>query len=132
MLKKLALVLVLAGLGDWRVEAFGSDLQQIADALNVSSIKTFQFTGSGRMYAVGQNTSPMAAWPRYYVKTLTRQYDFTAGAMREELVRTQGEDPPSGGGGQPLAGDQRTIGSCERGSCLERRRQANGASAASG
>ena len=108
-MKKLALVLVLAGLGDWRVEAFGSDLQQIADALNVSSIKTFQFTGSGRMYAVGQNTSPMAAWPRYYVKTLTRQYDFTAGAMREELVRTQGEDPPSGGGGQPLAGDQRTI-----------------------
>jgi hypothetical protein len=88
MLKKLALVLVLAGLCGWKVEAFGSDLQQIADALNVSSIKTFQFTGNGRMYAVGQNTSPMAAWPRYCVKTLTRQYDFTAGAMREELVRT--------------------------------------------
>jgi glyoxylase-like metal-dependent hydrolase (beta-lactamase superfamily II) len=109
MLKNLALVLALAGLCGWRVEAFGSDLQQIADALDVSSIKTFQFTGNGRMYAVGQSTSPMAAWPRYYVKTLTRQYDFTAGAMREELVRTQGEDPPSGGGGQPLAGDQRSI-----------------------
>jgi hypothetical protein len=44
-------VLVLAGLCGWRVEAFGSDLQQIADALDVSSIKTFQFTGNGRMYA---------------------------------------------------------------------------------
>ena len=109
MLKKLALVLVLAGMCGWRAEASGSDLQQIADALDVSSIKTFQFTGNGRMYAVGQSTSPMAAWPRYYVKSLTRQYDFTAGAMREELVRTQGEEPPSGGGGQPLEGDQRSI-----------------------
>ena len=109
MWKKLALVLVLAGLCGWSAQAFGSDLQQIADALNVSTTKTFQFTGNGRMFSVGQATSPVAAFPRYYVKSLTRVYDFTVGAMRDEMVRTQGEAPPSGGGGQPIDGDQRGV-----------------------
>jgi glyoxylase-like metal-dependent hydrolase (beta-lactamase superfamily II) len=109
MLKKLALTLVLAGLCGWRVEAFGSDLQQIADALDVSTTKTFQFTANGRMFAVGQSASPSAPWPRHYVKSLTRVYDFTQGAMREELVRTQGEEPAIGGGGQPIQGEARTV-----------------------
>jgi glyoxylase-like metal-dependent hydrolase (beta-lactamase superfamily II) len=109
MLKKFALVLVLTGLCGLSVEASGSDLQQIADSLDVSTTKTFQFTGNGQMFSLGQATSPVAAFPRYYVKSLTRSYDFTAGAMRDELVRTQGETPPAGGGGQPLEGDQRGV-----------------------
>ncbi|HKY07960.1 MAG TPA: MBL fold metallo-hydrolase [Candidatus Binatia bacterium] len=109
MLKKFVLTLVLAGLSGLTPEASGSDLQQIADALDVSTTKTFQFTGNGRMYSVGQATSPVAAFPRYYVKSLTRTYDFTAGAMRDQMVRTQGEMPPNGGGGQPIEGDQSTV-----------------------
>lgn len=99
-------VLVLSGV---RVDAQETDLQRIADALDVSTTKTFQFTASGTMWAVGQSTSFMAPWPRYYVKSLTRTYDFTAAAMRQEMVRTQGENPPSGGGGQPLEADQRQV-----------------------
>lgn len=94
------------GLG---AEAQETDLQRIADALDVSSTKTFQLTANGKMGAVGQSTSPMAPWPRHYVKSLIRQYDFTQAAMREELVRTQGEAPVSGGGGQPIEGDARTV-----------------------
>ena len=109
MLKKFALALVLVSVCGPRATASGSDLQQIADALDVSTTKTFQFTGNGRMYSVGQATSPVAAFPRYYVKSLTRIYDFTAGAMRDEMVRTQGEAPPDGGGGQPIEGDQSTV-----------------------
>lgn len=91
------------------VQAQQSDLQQIADVLDVSTTKTFQITANGRMGAVGQSASPLAPWPRHYVKSMIRQYDFTQGAMREELVRTQGEVPPSGGGGQPIEGDARTV-----------------------
>ena len=109
MLQKLARVLMLALVCGLRAEASGSDLQQIADTLDVSTTKTFQFTGNGIMWQVGQSTSPMAAWPRYYIKSLTRMYDFTSGAMRDQLVRTQGENPPRGGGGQPLEGDQQII-----------------------
>jgi glyoxylase-like metal-dependent hydrolase (beta-lactamase superfamily II) len=109
MFKKFVLALVLVVLTGMRVNAADTELQQIADALDVSTTKTFQFTGNGKMFGVGQSTSPMAAWPRAYVKSLTRVFDFTAAAMRDEMVRSQGEAPPSGGDYQPIEGDQRLV-----------------------
>ena len=95
MLKKFFLALALVMLVGSKAGAEDTELQRIADALDVLAIETFQLTGNDRMYAVGQSASPIAPWPRYYVKSLIRQYDFTVGAMREqELVWTQGEDPP--------------------------------------
>ena len=96
MLKKLVLMLVLAGICGFRMPAWGSDLQQIADALDVSTTKTFQFTGNGSMFSLGQSTSPAAPWPRFFVKSMTRIYDFTTGAMRDEVVRMAAESPAVG------------------------------------
>jgi hypothetical protein len=96
MLKKLVFVLVLATLAGGRASAAESELQQIADALDVSTIKTFQFTGNGTMFSLGQSTSPAAAWPRSFVKSMTRVYDFNAGAMRDEAVRMAAETPTAG------------------------------------
>lgn len=109
MLKRIVFAFVLVLLVGPRANAADTALQQIADALDVSTIKTFQFTANGKMFAYGEATSPMASGPRAYVKSLTRIYDFTAGAMREELVRSQGEAPPSGGDYQPIEGDQRLV-----------------------
>ncbi len=58
MLKKFALAVVLVSVCGPRATASGSDLQQIADALDVSTTKTFQFTGNGRMFSVGQSREP--------------------------------------------------------------------------
>ncbi|HKY07454.1 MAG TPA: hypothetical protein VJQ55_04400, partial [Candidatus Binatia bacterium] len=91
MLKKFVLTLVLAGLCGLTPEASGSDLQQIADALDVSTTKTFQFTANGTMYNLGQNVNPAGPWPRFFVKSFTRMYDFTAGAMRDQIVRMTAE-----------------------------------------
>ena len=77
MLKKLVFALALVVIACGRAEAADSDLQQIADALDVSTTKTFQFTANGTMYSLGQNTSPAAPWPRFFVKSFTRVYDFT-------------------------------------------------------
>ncbi len=96
MLKKLVIALALIVLCDFRAEAADSELQQIADALEVSATKTFQFTGNGTMYSLGQSTSPAAAWPRSFVKSLTRVYDFTTGSMRDEMVRMPAETLPIG------------------------------------
>ena len=109
MFKKIVLALVLVAFAGVKANAAESPLQQIADALDVSTTKTFQFTANGKMWGVAQATSPMAANPRAYIRSLTRVYDFTAGAMRDELVRTQGEAPPSGGDYQPIEGEQRMI-----------------------
>lgn len=88
---KVVMALVVLALSVVRVAAQETDLQRIADALDVSTTKTFQFTANGSMYSLGQNTSPAAAWPRSFVKSMTRLYDFTAGAMRDELVRMSAE-----------------------------------------
>ena len=96
MLKKLAFVLMLVMLVRGRAEAAQSDLQQIADALDVSTTKTFQFTANGTFFSLGQSTSPAAAWPRQFVKSLTRVYDFTSGAMRDEWVRMVAQTPTVG------------------------------------
>src|SRR5204863_5636557 len=85
-----------ATLVGFRAEAADSDLQQIADALDVSTTKTFQFTGNGSMYSLGQSTSPAAPWPRSFVKSMTRVYDFTAGAMRDDVARMAAEPPTLG------------------------------------
>jgi len=96
MWKNLAFGLALATLVGFRAEAADNDLQQIADALDVSTTKTFQFTGNGSMYALGQSTSPAAPWPRFFVKSFTRVYDFTSGAMRDDVVRMAAEPPTVG------------------------------------
>lgn len=95
MLKKIvvAFVLVVMAAGGARAQ---SDLQKIADALDVSTTKTFQFTASGAMYNLGQNVNPAGPWPRFFVKSFTRTYDFTAGAMRDQVVRMTAETPTPG------------------------------------
>ena len=96
MMKKVVVALALCALLGFNAEAQVSDLQQIADALDVSTTKTFQFTANGTSFQLGQSTSPAAAWPRQFVKSLTRVYDFTAGAMRDEWVRMSAETPSVG------------------------------------
>ena len=96
MFTKIVTALALFALMGFRAEAQETDLQRIADALDVSTTKTFQFTANGTMYSLGQSTSPAAAWPRQFVKSMTRVYDFTAGAMRDEAVRMAGETPTAG------------------------------------
>jgi glyoxylase-like metal-dependent hydrolase (beta-lactamase superfamily II) len=96
MLKKFVVALALLVIAHGWVGAAESDLQQIADMLDVSTTKTFQFTGNGTMFSLGQSTSPAAPWPRQFVKSLTRVYDFTTGAMRDEWVRMAGQTPTVG------------------------------------
>ena len=91
MITKLVVALALFACVGFRAEAQETELQRIADALDVSTTKTFQFTANGTSFSLGQSTSPAAAWPRSFVKSLTRVYDFTAGAMRDEAVRMAAE-----------------------------------------
>ena len=64
MLKPMIVALALIVCTGLQARAAESDLQQIADALDVSTTKTFQFTANGSMYNLGQNVNPAAPWPR--------------------------------------------------------------------
>jgi glyoxylase-like metal-dependent hydrolase (beta-lactamase superfamily II) len=80
-----------------------------AEAMGATGLNSIQYSGSGSTFAFGQAPSPGAAWPRFEAKTYHVAVDYQAPAMRLEIVRAQGEHPPLGGGGQPFAGDQRTV-----------------------
>jgi glyoxylase-like metal-dependent hydrolase (beta-lactamase superfamily II) len=108
MFNKLVLAVALLAISAGKLQA-DTVLQRVADGINVSEIKTLQYTGNGVMFSLGQGITPFSPLPRYYVKSYTRSIDFNDSAMRDEIVRTQGEDPPRGGGGQPLSGEQRQV-----------------------
>jgi glyoxylase-like metal-dependent hydrolase (beta-lactamase superfamily II) len=106
-LSRLAAVLVL--LSPLAATAQDASLDQVAKAMDAPGVKSIQYSGSGVNFQVGQNFSPDTPWPRFVVKSYTRAVNYENASIRDELVRAQGENPPRGGGGQPLAGEQRQI-----------------------
>ena len=106
-LSGLALVVVL--LSPVAADAQDASLDQVDKAMGAAGVKSIQYSGSGVNFQVGQNYSPDLPWPRFIVKSYTRAVSYDTAALRDELVRLQGEDPPRGGGGQPVRGEQRQI-----------------------
>src|SRR3974390_2093505 len=74
--------------------------------LGCDGLKTIEYSGSGSDFAIGQAGNPSLAWPRFNDKTYTRAIDFDAPASRMQRTRTQAENPPRGGGQQPVIGGQ--------------------------
>jgi glyoxylase-like metal-dependent hydrolase (beta-lactamase superfamily II) len=101
-----SLLLVLAPLA---VEAQDSKaaLEAVAKALGADSVTSIQYAGSGTVYGFGQSAHPGTAWPRFGAKSFTRSINYTTASMRDELVRTQAENPPRGGANQPIRGEAR-------------------------
>jgi glyoxylase-like metal-dependent hydrolase (beta-lactamase superfamily II) len=106
-LSRLAAVLVL--LSPLAATAQDASLDNVAKAMGAAGVKSIQYSGSGTNFQLGQNFSPDVPWPRFVVKSYMRAVNYESASIRDELVRTQGENPPRGGGGQPVAGEQRQI-----------------------
>jgi glyoxylase-like metal-dependent hydrolase (beta-lactamase superfamily II) len=86
-----------------------ASVEAAASALGSGSLKTVQFSGWGYDYVFGQAYNGDARWPRFNLPGYTMTIDFAAPAMRDDRRRTQLEDPPLGGGFQPMFGEQRLI-----------------------
>jgi glyoxylase-like metal-dependent hydrolase (beta-lactamase superfamily II) len=82
-------------------------LDSIAKAMGAANLKSLEFTGNGMIYAVGQSPDPGAPWPRSHLKSTKRTVNYETASLREENVRTQVLNPPRGGGGQPIRGEQK-------------------------
>jgi glyoxylase-like metal-dependent hydrolase (beta-lactamase superfamily II) len=77
-----------------------------SQAMGVSTLKTVQYSATGLDFALGQAPNPSSPWPKFINKSYSRTIDFEAPASRVERVRMQGENPPRGGGQQPIVGEQ--------------------------
>lgn len=81
-----------------------SVLNATGRTLGVDALKTVQYSGTGFVYAFAQSVRPDAPYPKFRAK-YSRAIDYVERVSREETVRTQFENPPRGGGGQPLYRD---------------------------
>ena len=99
---------VVLGTMAWTVAAQDAKtiLNNAAKAMGVEDVASVQYSGVGVTYAFGQAFSPNSPWPKFNLKSFTRVDDYNAGASRQTVVRTQAENPPRGGGLQPVIGEQ--------------------------
>jgi glyoxylase-like metal-dependent hydrolase (beta-lactamase superfamily II) len=74
-------------------------------ALGAENLKSVEYTATGFSYVFGQAPNPDAPWPKFNAKSYTRTINFETPASKQTLVRTQFENPPHGGGNQPIAGE---------------------------
>src|SRR6266536_5988044 len=75
-------------------------------AMGVDTLKTVQYSATGFDFALGQAPNPSAPWPKFINKSYTRAIDFEKSTSKLDRVRVQGENPPHGGGQQPIVGEQ--------------------------
>src|SRR5215472_11632745 len=110
MFRRLILATAFAAVAVWAATSGQPDaktvLSNVSKAMGADGLKTIQYSGSGADFSLGQAFSPTSPWPRFNDKTYTRTIDFDKQASQLQRVRTQGENPPRGGGGQPLVGEQ--------------------------
>jgi glyoxylase-like metal-dependent hydrolase (beta-lactamase superfamily II) len=67
--------------------------------------QTVRYVAEGDGWTFGQAFKPGMPWPKITVHNQTRTLNYDSGSMREEITLSRAE--PKGGGGYPLAGQQR-------------------------
>jgi glyoxylase-like metal-dependent hydrolase (beta-lactamase superfamily II) len=82
-------------------------LENVSKAMGADLLTSIVYSGDGVTYAVGQSQTPGAPWPRFHAKSYTRSVNYDTAALRDDLVTTQAENPPRGGGIQPVRGERR-------------------------
>src|SRR4030095_12177663 len=82
-------------------------------AIGASAAKSIRYTGNdGYVTVIGQSSSPgiTDGWPRFHLKSFSRVIDFETNSMREEQVRTQGDNPSEVGGAlRPIIGEGKSV-----------------------
>jgi len=80
-------------------------LARASKAMGADMLKSIRYAGEGEGFTFGQAYLPTGPWPKVAYHSVNRTVDYEAGAMRDEIVLSRAE--PRGGGGYPLAGQQR-------------------------
>ena len=87
---------------------YGQESKTVLDGVSkaMGEVQSLQYSGSGAFFALGQSFTPGEPWPRFGLKSYTRTIDYETPALRDEVVRAEG-DPVARGGGLPIPGGQR-------------------------
>jgi glyoxylase-like metal-dependent hydrolase (beta-lactamase superfamily II) len=94
--------------GDNTPEDASIVVARAVQAVGGAQVRSLRLTGYGSDFLFGQAYDGHSPWPRFHVSRYVLDVDFEADAVREERVRHQAQDPPRGGGNQPIA-EQRQV-----------------------
>lgn len=86
-------------------ESAQQTLTQAAQALGAADAKSIEYLGAGFDYAFGQAASTRMGWPKFNLIRYVRNASLDPWGSRLEYTRTQFENPPRGGGRQPIVGE---------------------------
>src|SRR6516225_249635 len=90
-------------------QAAAKAILQAADkAIGASNVKSFTAASTGWIGSPGQQFA-QGDLPRADLKSRTFTADFGSKSLKVDYVRVQGNNPPRGGGGIPIQGEQRTT-----------------------
>jgi glyoxylase-like metal-dependent hydrolase (beta-lactamase superfamily II) len=81
-------------------------LGEASKALGADTLTSVEYSATGFDFAFGQAYNPSSPWPKFINKSYKRAVDFRTPASKVDRIRVQGENPPRGGGQQPVIGDQ--------------------------
>ncbi len=76
-----------------------------SQAMGAVQLNSLRYVGEGEGFSFGQPYLPTGPWPKVAYHSVVRTIDYGSGAMRDEITLSRAE--PRGGGGYPLAGQQR-------------------------
>jgi glyoxylase-like metal-dependent hydrolase (beta-lactamase superfamily II) len=85
-----------------------SAVEDVARTIGAANLKTIQYSATGFTYVFGQSYFPDGPYPKFYAK-YSRIVDYEKGLSREETLRKQFENPPRGGGQQPIYKEARGV-----------------------
>lgn len=92
--------------GHARAQDARSVIAEASKAMGVDALNTVEYSASGFDFVLGQAYNPSSPWPKFINKSYTRAIDFRTPATKVDRIRMQGENPPRGGGLQPIIGEQ--------------------------
>jgi glyoxylase-like metal-dependent hydrolase (beta-lactamase superfamily II) len=76
----------------------GAVIDAAATAMGAAALESIQYAGTGSTNPVGQAEKAGGPWPRFTVTKFVASVNYTAPAMRQEIVRVDDQRPPRGGG----------------------------------
>jgi glyoxylase-like metal-dependent hydrolase (beta-lactamase superfamily II) len=82
-------------------------LRRASAAMGADDLATLRYTGSGTGASFGQAFKPDTRWPRLTVSQFSRDLDYAAGAMSDDVMRGRAEK--QGGGAVPITGEARAV-----------------------
>jgi len=104
-----ALALVAMAAGTAQAQDARGTLEAASTALGAATLRSVQYVARGSDFIFGQPYDGNSPWPRFNVTAMTLAIDYATPALLDDRRRTQAENPPLGGGFQPILGEIRQV-----------------------